>query len=72
MATRRAIMKRPPSVLAQVLAGHRGQQLGGLAERAAQFAALERGEHRGRVRAEAVHQLLSGLGVVPVAARPGA
>ena len=62
----------PAAVLAQVLAGHRGQHLGGLAERAVEFAALERGEHRGRVRAETVHQFLSGPGVVPVAVRLGA
>ena len=64
--------EKPAAVLAQVLAGHRGQQLSGLAERAAQLAALDRGEHRGGVRAETVHQLLSGPGIVPVAVRLGA
>ena len=72
MATAPSDHETPAAVLAQVLAGHRGQQLGGLAERAVEFAALERGEHRGRVRPETVHQLLSGLGVVPVAAGLGA
>ena len=72
MATRRAIMKRPP------LSWHRSWPATAANSSAASlsapssFAALERGEHRGRVRAETVHQLLSSPGIVPVAVRLGA
>ena len=59
----------PVAISAQVLAGDRGQQLGGLAQRAAEDAAIERCEHRGGVRAERVHQRQTSLGVVPVTHR---
>ena len=65
-------MKRPPLSWHRSWPATAANSSAASLSRAVEFAALERGEHRGRVRAETVHQFLSGPGVVPVAVRLGA